>query len=220
VSKAVVPDISLIDPQTTTTMSSSLTAATGMDALVHAFEAYVSNASSDITDLHALKAIELVYANLKKAISEPDNMEVRSKMMLGSLHAGMAFSNASLGIVHAMAHSLGGLKDSPHGECNAILLEHSIDFNYAHAPKRYKRILEHIFPNSGSIKQEEIKMNLIKMVRDLRLAVGITTTLSDLGIEKSDLHQLALNANNDACLATNPVDASLEQIEAIYEKIF
>lgn len=220
VSKAVVPDISLIDPRTTTTMESSLTAATGMDALVHAFEAYVSNASSPLTDLHALEAIRLINNNLEKVIAKPNNIKYRDNMMLGSLYAGMAFSNASLGIVHAMAHSLGGLKDSPHGECNALLLESSIEFNFDSTPEKYKNILEAINLSSDGLTNRQIKEKLIQRIRHLRISLGIDYSLEQLGIEKSDLNQLAINAHNDACLATNPRAASIQQIKAIYERIF
>ena len=118
--------VTLIDPETTTTMDKYLTACTGIDALVHAIEAYVSAASSPIFDLHALEAIRLIQDNLLVAIEDPLDIEIRKNMMLGSLEAGLAFSNASLGVVHAMSHSLGGFLDLPHGECNSILLNHVI----------------------------------------------------------------------------------------------
>ncbi len=140
ISKTVVPDVALIDPATTTTMDAHLTACTGMDALSHGMEAFVSNAHSPITDLHSMEAIRLIAANLLPTIAMPENIDMRSKMMLGSLHAGLAFSNASLGAVHAMAHSLGGYLDLPHGECNALLLEHVVAFNFDAASKRYRLI--------------------------------------------------------------------------------
>jgi alcohol dehydrogenase class IV len=140
VSKMVVPDVSLIDPETTITMPAELTVATGMDALVHAIEAYVSNASSTMTDLNALAAIPRLTQNLIPAVENPGNLEYRNNMMVGSLLAGLAFSNASLGLVHAMAHSLGGLLDLPHGMCNSLLLHHVVDFNYQAAPDRYNRV--------------------------------------------------------------------------------
>jgi alcohol dehydrogenase class IV len=116
VSKATVPDVGLIDPATTTTMDPYLTACTGMDALTHAVEAFVSNASSPITDLHALEAVRLIHEALPAVMAEPDDMRWRGQMMLGSLQAGLAFSNAILGAVHAMSHSLGGYLDLPHGD--------------------------------------------------------------------------------------------------------
>ena len=142
ISKAVVPDLVLIDPETTTTMDPFLTACTGIDAMVHAFEAFVSVAASPITDLHALEAIRLVRANLVGATRDPGNQDLRGAVMQGSLQAGLAFSNASLGAVHAMAHSLGGWLDLPHGECNALLLEHVVAFNFPKATERYLQIGE------------------------------------------------------------------------------
>src|SRR5208283_2588998 len=138
ISKTVVPDLSLIDPATLTTMDGFLTACTGMDALVHALEAYVSIGHSPLTDNHALQAMRLISSNLQKSIAEPNNLDYRTNMMLGSLEAGLAFSNASLGAVHAMSHSLGGLLDLPHGQCNAMLLDGVVDFNYGHAEQRYR----------------------------------------------------------------------------------
>ncbi len=130
ISKTVVPDVALIDPLTTLTMPAYLTACTGIDALVHAVEAYVSTANSPLLDLHALEAVRLVCTNLPQVLAAPTDLELRGKMTLASLQAGLAFSNASLGAVHAMAHSLGGLLDLPHGECNALLLDHVVNFNY------------------------------------------------------------------------------------------
>ncbi len=126
----VIPDISLVDPHTAVTMPPDLTAATGMDALCHAFEAYVSTASSPLTDMAAYSAVELVMGNLMGAFTQPLKMAFRNNMMMADLMAGLAFSNASLGLVHAMAHSLGGALGLAHGECNAILLEEVVRYNY------------------------------------------------------------------------------------------
>jgi alcohol dehydrogenase len=218
ISKTVVPDIALIDPETTTTMSAELTAATGMDALVHAFEAYVSNASSPITDLHALAAIPLLAGNLIPAIAHPQDMACRNNMMLGSLLAGLAFSNASLGLVHAMAHGLGGLLGLPHGMCNALLLEHVVDFNYPAAADRYDRIGLAMGLDLGGLGQEQRKNALLRGIVALRQKAGITTTIGALGVTRGDIPQLATNAFNDPCFATNPRDASVQDIESLYER--
>lgn len=217
ISKTVVPDVALIDPETTITMSAELTAATGLDALVHAVEAYVSNASSPVTDLNALAAIPLLVRNLIPAIENPQNMEYRNNMMLGSLLAGLAFSNASLGLVHAMSHSLGGLLDSPHGMCNALLLDHVVDFNYQAAPDRYNQIGLAIGLKLGPA-QADCREALLKGIAKLREGAGIKTTIGALGVAPKDIPQLALNAFNDSCLATNPREASVQDIERIYEK--
>jgi len=218
VSKAIVPDVALIDPQTTTTMPAELTAATGIDALVHAVEAYVSNASSPITDLNALAAIPLLVENLVPAIENPRDMRYRNNMMMGSLLAGLAFSNASLGLVHAMAHSLGGLLDLPHGACNALLLDHVVGFNYPAAPERYDRIALAMGLDLSGLGPEKRRDALLKRIVGLREDVGITTTIGALGVAAKDIPQLAANAFNDPCLATNPREASVQEIEGLYEE--
>ncbi len=218
ISKMVVPDVALIDPETTTTLSAELTAATGMDALVHAIEAYVSNASSPITDINALAAIPLLFNNLVPATQHPLDMTYRNNMMEGSLLAGLAFSNASLGLVHAMAHSLGGLSGLAHGMCNATLLEYVIDFNYSSASERYDRIAQAMGLELTGLAAEERKQLLISALVKLRTDAGITKTLGAQGITTADIHQLAANAYHDPCLVTNPRKTSIQEIEALYEK--
>lgn len=218
ISKTVVPDVALIDPETTTTMPAKLTAATGLDALVHAMEAYVSNASSPVTDLNALAAIPLLAGNLVSAIENPQHMESRNNMMLGSLLAGLAFSNASLGLVHAMAHSLGGLLGLPHGMCNALLLNHVVNFNYPFAAERYDRIGLAMGIDMRAGNAEQHKEALVQAIVALREKAGIRTTIGALGVTRADIPQLAVNAFNDPCLATNPGKASVQDIEELYEK--
>lgn len=220
ISKAVVPDVALIDGVTTTSMNAQLTAATGMDALVHAIEAYVSNASSHVTDLNALEAIKLIAGNIINVMKEPENIALRNKMVLGSLYAGMAFSNASLGMVHAMSHSLGGLKNSPHGECNTLLLEHSINYNFDSAVDKYKNIYTAMGGESDGKTDTEVKVELFDRIKQLRKDVNVDIRLSEMGIQRSELRQLAINAYEDACLATNPKEITVDQIEAIYEQLF
>ncbi|HEY8907603.1 MAG TPA: alcohol dehydrogenase-like regulatory protein ErcA [Rhodoferax sp.] len=217
ISKTVVPDVALIDPETTTTMPPELTAATGLDALVHAMEAYVSNASSPITDLNALAAIPLLVGNIVPAIEHPLDMKYRNNMMLGSLLAGLAFSNASLGLVHAMAHSLGGLLGLPHGICNALLLNHVVDFNHAFAAERYDRIGQAMGVEMNGMSAGDRKAALLSAIVVLRERTGIRTTIGALGVTRADISQLALNAFNDPCFATNPRKGSAQEIEKIYE---
>jgi alcohol dehydrogenase len=218
ISKTIVPDVSLIDPRSTTTMSRELTAHTGMDALCHAFEAYVSNANSPITDSHALEAIRIIWASLLDAVNRPHDMQARAKMMLGSLFAGLAFSNASLGIVHAMAHSLGGLLNLSHGECNAVLLEHVVRFNFKAAPDRYRRIAEILGAEGASAPIEVETESLVRKIGDMRRALGVTQNLGALGMRIGDIPDLARNAIADPCLVTNPATARLADIEEIYER--
>jgi alcohol dehydrogenase class IV len=218
VSKTVVPDVALIDPLTTMTMSPYLTACTGMDALVHAIEAYVSTANSPILDLHALEAVRLIFTNLPKALDAPDDIVLRSNLTLASLQAGLAFSNASLGAVHAMAHSLGGLLDLAHGECNAILLDHVIGYNFPEAVERYGKIGEAMSIDIRGKQPAEIKQAVLAAIRQLRKQVGIHRTLGERGATLADIPLLASKALKDPCMVTNPRVPNQRDIEVIYEE--
>ncbi len=216
ISKAMLPDLALIDPETTMTMSAELTASTGMDALSHAFESYVSNASSAMTDMFALEATRLLAEYLPKAYDEPDNLMVRDRVMLGSMYAGLAFSNASLGLVHAMAHSLGGYLDSAHGECNSQLLEHIVSFNFSSSPDKY-RDLEAAM--SGKRTSESYgPEGLLQEIRELTEHLDIRPGLSNIGVKEENIKFLSENAFIDPCLATNPRSASIKDIERIYHE--
>jgi alcohol dehydrogenase class IV len=219
ISKAVVPDTAIIDPVLLTTMDARLTACTGMDALVHAIEAYVSNASSPLTDLHALQAIRLVSANLLPSIREPAALDHRDKMMLGSLEAGLAFSNASLGAVHAMAHSLGGLLDLPHGECNALLLEHVVRYNFPAAEARYRDVAAAMGVDGATrLPGDACREALCGAIRALRISGGIDGGLGERGVSRADLADLAGKAMRDACMVTNPRPPAGADIETVYEE--
>ena len=218
ISKAVVPDVSLIDPTTLTTMDPYLTACTGIDALVHAIEAFVSTGSSPITDVHALEAVRLISGNLLESIKYPDNIELRSLLMRGSLEAGLAFSNASLGAVHAMAHSLGGLLDLPHGECNAVLLDHVMAFNLRASPDRYLRIATEMGLDLRGMNTRNAGKAVINEIRRLKLEAGIYRALEKLGVSSPDIPDLASNAMMDACMVTNPVRPNQRDVEVIYEE--
>lgn len=218
ITKAIVPDVSLIDPETTTTMDPFLTACTGMDSLTHAVEAFVSNAHSPITDLHALRAIELIAANVETVAADLLNLEARESMMLGCLEAGLAFSNASLGAVHAMAHSLGGCFDLPHGECNAIILDHVLEYNFAAAGEKYKDIVKALGLEAGTRSPKELKDAIVAEIRRLRTEVGITRVLGEMGVHRTDVPELARNALHDPCILTNPRTTNQRDIEVIYEE--
>lgn len=218
VSKAVVPDLALIDPITLLTMPSDLTACTALDALTHGIEAYVSVAHSPVTDLHALEAIRLISSNLLGAMRNLDNVEIRTRLMLGSLHAGIAFSNASLGAVHAMAHSLGGLLDKAHGECNAILLERVTAFNFESAAARYREIGEAMGLKLTGMSHREQKARILRNMRDLRMEAGVNRSLGELGVLKEDIPALAGKALKDICMVTNPRRPSRRDVEVIYEE--
>ena len=217
VSKAMVPDTALIDPVVTTTMDAELTAYTGLDALTHAIEAYGSNAHSPVTDLHALEAIRLVAKHLHAATTRPNDLKIRAGMMLGSMYAGFAFSNAILGATHAMSHSLGGLLDLPHGLCNAILLEHVTAYNFRAAPARYKAVARALGADvADNAPDDEALALLLDALEALKTKVGITANLSDLGVRPEDLDKLAAHAMQDACMLTNPRQADIEDIKTIF----
>ncbi len=217
ISKKVVPDLALIDPVPLMTMNSNLIACTGMDALTHAIEAYVSNAQSNLTDIHALEAIKIINENLEKAVTEEKDIETMNNLMLGSLYAGIAFSNASLGAVHGMAHSLGGLLDLPHGECNSILLEHVIDLNFDSAPEKYNNISRSLGIEINSLNS--VKEKLLERIRILRENVGIRSFIEIAG-SKDDLYDLLVkNALDDPCMVTNPKELSPAEVRNIYERI-
>ena len=218
ISKTIIPDVALIDPQTLTTKSPYLVACTGMDALVHAIEAFVSSAHSPMSDLHALEAIRLVTGSLLASLQNPGDMELRAKTMLGSMQAGLAFSNASLGAVHAMAHSLGGYKDLPHGECNAMLLPHVIDFNFPAAPERFRVIAETMGIDCRGLNTKEIRTRLLQAMIELRNAVGIREHLGQKGIRTGDIPVLSAKAVLDPCLVTNPKTATTRDLQVIYEE--
>lgn len=216
VSKTMVPDLTIIDPETTVTMPPRLTAATGLDALCHGIEAYVSNASSTITDLNALEAIRLLTENLLRAYDSPEDLNAREPVMLASMYAGLAMSNASLGLVHSMAHSLGGYLDYPHGECNAKLLEVVVAFNHSAVPERYST-LEAAMDGSGSCATtglESIRSRLRQFTEGLNMDLG----LSKMGVKEDSIPYLTENAFNDACHVTNPRPVKREDIARLFHE--
>jgi alcohol dehydrogenase class IV len=217
ISKAVVPDVALVDPKTLTTLDSYLTACTGMDALVHAVEALVSNASSPLTDMHALEAIRLIRDHLAESVKAPTDLDHRGGVMLASLQAGLAFSNASLGCVHALAHSLGGYLDLPHGECNALLLAQVVDYNFPSAQERYMRLGESLGLDWRGMTAHESRQALVNHLLQLRRALGIGGSLGDRGLSTSDIGPLAGKALRDPCNATNPRIPNRRDLEVILE---
>ena len=212
VDKNVTALLSVNDPSLMEGMPAPLTAATGMDALTHAVEAYVSTASSPITDACAVKAIELIAKYLPVAVKEPKNGEAREQMAYAQFLAGMAFNNASLGYVHAMAHQLGGFYDLPHGVCNALLLPHVERFNQRAAKERLDEVGAILGANNADLAGLEV----IDAITKLANIVGIPKTLKELGVKEEDFGVLADNALKDVCGLTNPVQANKDEIIAIF----
>ena len=216
ISKAVVPDVALIDPQTTHTMDNYLTACTAVDALVHAVEAYVSSAHSPLFDIHSIEAVKIIFKSLPKVLQNPDDVLLRDDIMRASLEAGLAFSNASLGAVHAMAHSLGGYIDLPHGICNSVLFEHVVEYNSAAAEIRYSELAEAAGCPAGKGSSEEF----INLILSLKKEAGLTARLSDLGVKENDIPVLSEHAVKDICMITNPVQPDVDDITHIYKQAF
>jgi alcohol dehydrogenase len=212
----VTPNVAINDPVLMVGMPPSLTAATGMDALTHAIEAYVSTLSTPVTDACAIKAIELIRDFLPAAVAHGQNMEARDKMAYAEYLAGMAFNNASLGYVHAMAHQLGGFYNLPHGVCNAILLPVVCEYNLIACPKRFRDIAIALGQDVSGLADLEAGEKGIAAIRRLSRAVGIPAGLVELGVREDDLEIMAGNAKKDACQLTNPRTATLAQVVGMF----
>lgn len=216
VDKHVTPLMSVNDPALMMGMPPSLTAATGMDALTHAIEAYVSTAATPITDACALKAISMIAQALPMAVEHGDNESAREAMAWAQFMAGMAFNNASLGYVHAMAHQLGGFYDLPHGVCNAVLLPHVQSFNSKVAAERLRDCAGAMGVPVKGMDAEQGAQACIDAIKALAARVKIPAGLSELGVKEDDIPVLATNALKDACGLTNPVQATHEEIMGIF----
>ncbi|WP_122034992.1 L-threonine dehydrogenase [Aliivibrio sp. EL58] len=217
VDKHTTPLMSVNDPELMLAKPASLTAATGMDALTHAIEAYVSIAATPVTDAVAIKAMELIQAHLRTAVEDGQNLEAREQMAYAQFMAGMAFNNASLGYVHAMAHQLGGFYDLPHGVCNAILLPHVQSYNAKVCPERLKDVAKAMGVNVEGMTNEEGAQAALDAIKVLSTDVGIPSGLTALNAKEEDFDTLAENALKDACGFTNPKQATHEEIVSIFK---
>ena len=201
-------------------MPPSLTAATGMDALTHAIEAYVSTNANPLTDAAATMAITMITRYLPKAVSNGEYMKARDKMAYGQYLAGIAFNNASLGYVHAMAHQLGGFYNLPHGVCNAILLPHVEEFNLIGNANRFRDIAKAMGENIDGLSTMEAARKAIAAIRQLSEQVGIPQNLRSLGVKEEDYEIMAENAMKDVCQLTNPRKATKEQVIGIFKAAY
>lgn len=213
----VTPNVAINDPLLMIGMPPSLTAATGMDALTHAVEAYVSTIATPVTDACALQAISLISKYLRPAVANGEDIEARDKMAYAEYLAGMAFNNASLGYVHAMAHQLGGFYDLPHGVCNAILLPHVERFNLIAKVDRFVDIAKAMGENVDGLSTREAAEKALKAIEKLSQDVGIPAGLKELGVKKEDIPIMAKNAMKDACGLTNPRCPTPQDVIDIYE---
>lgn len=214
----VTPILSVNDPKLMAGMPPSLTAATGMDALTHAIEAYVSTAATPITDACAIKAIEIIRDYLREAVHNGSNMEAREQMAYAQFMAGMAFNNASLGYVHAMAHQLGGYYDLPHGVCNAVLLPHVQRYNAQVAAPLLKDVAKALGVDVSGLDDKQGADAAIAAICQLSKDVNIPAGLKELGAKEEDFDILADNAMKDACGVTNPKQPTHEEVVAIFKE--
>ncbi len=213
----VTPNIAIDDPLLMVGMPPKLTAATGMDALTHAVEAYVSTIATPITDACAIKAIELIAKYLSPAVANGEDLEARDAMAYAEYLAGMAFNNASLGYVHSMAHQLGGFYNLPHGVCNAILLPVVSQFNLIACPQRFADIAVALGENICGLSTVEAGQKAIDRIKSLSASIGIPANLTELGVKEADLKIMSENAKKDACQLTNPRKATLDEVIQIFK---
>jgi alcohol dehydrogenase len=214
------PTLAVNDPELMVSMPASLTAATGMDALTHAIEAYVSTIATPVTDACAQKAIELIEQYLRDAVADGADMNARDKMAYAEFLAGMAFNNASLGYVHAIAHQFGGYYNLPHGVCNAILLPTVQEYNATVAADRLKDVAGFMGIDTKDMDDDEGAAAAIADIRKLAADIDIPKGFEELGAKREDFNILATNALKDACGATNPRQATHVEIVEILEKVF
>ena len=214
----ITPDIAVNDPELMVSMPPALTAATGMDALTHAVEAYVSTMATPTTDAAAIKSIELISKYLREAVAHGEDIRTRDMMAHAEYLAGIAFNNASLGYVHSMAHQLGGLYDLPHGVCNAILLPYVEAYNKQVVPDRFADIAKAMGEHIEGLSPEKAADLAIDAIKKLASDIGIPSGLKELGAKEEDLELLAEYAMQDVCRLTNPRTLSKEEIIEIYRK--
>ena len=214
-----IPIVAIVDPDMSASMPTGLCAATGMDALVHAVEGYITKGAWELTDMLHLKAIEIIGRSLRSAVA--GDFAGREAMSLGQYIAGMGFSNVGLGIVHSMAHPLSAVYDIPHGKACAMLLTAVLKFNAPATGEKYRELARVMgVPDVDSMDQETYRQAAIDVIQKLADDVGIPKSLSEAGVKREDIPFLAESAFNDACTPGNPRDASKEEIIAIYESIF
>ena len=212
-----IPVVAFVDPEMMSSMPKGLTAATGMDALTHAIEGYITAAAWELSDMFHLKAIEIISRSLRGAVA--NTPEGRADMALGQYVAGMGFSNVGLGIVHSMAHPLGALYDTPHGVANAIILPTVMEYNAEATGEKYREIARAMgVAGVDDMTQEEYRKAAIDAVRQLSQDVGIPADLKDI-VKPEDIPFLAQSAYDDACRPGNPKETSIEDITKLYESL-
>lgn len=214
-----IPVVAFVDPEMMSSMPKGLTAATGMDALTHAIEGYITAGAWELSDMFHLKAIEIISRSLRNAVA--NTPEGRADMALGQYVAGMGFSNVGLGIVHSMAHPLGAFYDTPHGVANALLLPYVMEYNAeSPAAPKYINIAKAMGVNTDGMTEAEGVKAAVEAVKALSLSIGIPQKLHEINVKEEDIPALAVAAFNDVCTGGNPRPTSVAEIEVLYRKAF
>ena len=214
-----VPVLSIIDQELMMEMPKIVAASTGMDALTHAIEGFTTKAAWEMTDMFHLEAIKLIFNSIEKAVNEKDKKAIEN-VGLGQYIAGMGFSNVGLGLVHAMAHPLGALYDTPHGIANAVILPYVIEYNSNVCYDKLKEIAKAMNLEVDNLSNEEVASSIVNSIKEMNKKLGIPSNLKELNASLKDMDWLANAAYNDICLGGNPKEASVEDIKKIYERIY
>ena len=213
-----IPAVAFVDSEMMLGMPKSLAAATGMDALTHAIEGYITKGAWEMTDMLHLKAIEIIAHSLRQSVA--GDLQGREEMALGQYIAGMGFSNVGLGLVHGMAHPLGAWYDTPHGVANAILLPTVMDYNKEYTGEKYRDIAKAMgVAGVDEMTLDEARTAAVEAVRQLGKDVGIPSTLTEVGFKEEDIELVAKDALNDVCTGGNPRDTNVEEIIELYRSL-
>lgn len=214
-----IPIVAIVDTELMASMPASLASATGMDALTHAMEGYITKAAWDMTDMFHLKAMSMIYQNLPKAVLEHD-MDAINNMGVAQYIAGMGFSNVGLGIVHSMAHQLGAVYDTPHGLANAVLLPYVMRYNGEVCPDRFVDMGRAFGLDMNGVTGMDAVMKVVNAIQELNQKLGIPAHLKEVGVKEEDIPMLSEKAMNDVCTGGNPRETSVTDIEKIYREAF
>lgn len=214
-----IPIVAIVDTELMASMPASLASATGMDALTHAMEGYITKAAWDMTDMFHLKAMSIIYQNLPKAVLEHD-MDAINNMGVAQYIAGMGFSNVGLGIVHSMAHQLGAVYDTPHGLANAVLLPYVMRYNGEVCPDRFVDMGRAFGLDMNGVTGMDAVMKVVNAIQELNQKLGIPAHLKEVGVKEEDIPMLSEKAMNDVCTGGNPRETSVADIEKIYREAF
>lgn len=214
-----IPIVAIVDTELMASMPASLASATGMDALTHAMEGYITKAAWDMTDMFHLKAMSIIYQNLPKAVLEHD-MDAINNMGVAQYIAGMGFSNVGLGIVHSMAHQLGAVYDTPHGLANAVLLPYVMRYNGEVCPDRFVDMGRAFGLDMNGVTGMDAVVKVVNAIQELNQKLGIPAHLKEVGVKEEDIPMLSEKAMNDVCTGGNPRETSVADIEKIYREAF